>query len=414
MNEFQNNSENKEKKMDYDSLNDAYLKLEDKYLKLREQYEEQNRELQFVRNQFNEISNAFFWKISKPIRSIITPVKLALKTFGADKRRKGKKAAPAGDTLLRLFEKKHIVILTTVHTLYVAKLIGDALKKIDIESKTLTEEPEIYEDFLYIVVCPQMFKRMPDFYIAFQMEQTISTRWFDQNYLDKLENAYAVFDYSISNIDSFKKHSLFCNRLCYLPIDLHPSIINTTESYDYDVLFYGDTECPRRREFLQQIQKRFKIKILYNVFGIELENEIKKAKIVVNIHYYENSLLETTRLYEVLSLGRSVIVSERSSDSVEEKKLDGIVDFVDTWDIESLIEQIDYWLSHENERKEFVNRNNNILSSRSNSFYSYFYRFLFSNNLIGFDLFRELAGDYFTLNSNRICLSLPEYDSAQQ
>lgn len=195
-----------------------------------------------------------------------------------------------------------------------------------------------------------------------------------------------------------------------MPIDLHPS----TGSYDYDVLFYGDTECPRRREFLQQIQKRFKIKISYNVFGIELENEIKKAKTVVNIHYYENSLLETTRLYEVLSLGRSVIVSERSSDSVEEKKHDGIVDFVDTWDIESLIEQIDYWLSHENERKEFVNRNNIILSSRSNSFYSYFYRFLFANNLIGFDLFRKLAGDYFPLNSNRICLSLPEYDPAQQ
>ena len=114
------------------------------------------------------------------------------------------------------------------------------------------------------------------------------------------------------------------------------------------------------------------------------------------------------RIYEVLSVGKSVIVSERSNDDAEEKKLEGIVDFVDSGNYELLVERIDYWLSHDQERESFVRHNNDILSKRSNSFDFFFYRFLLANELISFDKFYELAGNYVTFKSNRICLSLPE------
>ena len=401
-------SEHEELLAKYDKLNGLYSKLETEYSELKRRYDEQNREYQAVKTQFDNISNAFFWRISGPIRAILTPIKKAIFHIESN----GKEIPDEPDntikTLSSLFEKRYVVILATRHTLYVAKLIQNALRRIDIDSGIITDEPEKYENYMHIVICPQMFNKMPGFYISFQMEQTISARWFDQDYLDKLKNSYAILDYSVQNIDFFKKKTDYGDRFYYLPIDSLSGVENHSEGYEYDVVFYGDANSPRRERILSQLQTRFRIKIITNLFGSELETELKKAKVIVNIHYYENSLLETTRLYESLSFGRSVIVSERSNDSFEEKNLEGIVDFVDAWDVESLVERIEYWLSHDEERNAKVRENNAELSNRPNSFDFFFYRFLLANELISFDLFYKLAGNYVTFSSNRLCLSLPE------
>lgn len=52
----------------------------------------------------------------------------------------------------------------------------------------------------------------------------------------------------------------------------------------------------------------------------------KQKNRVLNIHYYENALLQTTRIYECLSLNK-LVVSEQGSDQDEHTELDGIVDF---------------------------------------------------------------------------------------
>ena len=400
-------SSNDERPRNYDRLLDDYIKLKGDYLVLRKQYIQQGQELRIARNQYEEISNAFFWRISKPIRSIIAPIKAKFTPIRADKNNKTESSSET-ETLMCLFKKKHIIILSPKDTLYVAKLIKKALKQISIDSEITTEEPKIYDKYLYIVICPQKFERMPEFYISFQMEQATSALCIDDDYLGKLNNSYAIFDYSTQNIYSFKTYSNLDNLFFYLPIDSLPIVDSPSEPYEYDVVFYGDTESPRREKILYQLQKRFNVKIIKDLFSEELERELRKAKVVININYYDDSLLETVRIYEVLSVGKSVIVSERSNDDAEEKKLEGIVDFVDSGNYELLVERIDYWLSHDQERESFVRHNNDILSKRSNSFDFFFYRFLLANELISFDKFYELAGNYVTFKSNRICLSLPE------
>ncbi|VTN10213.1 Uncharacterised protein [Raoultella terrigena] len=59
---------------------------------------------------------------------------------------------------------------------------------------------------LHIVVCPQMFKQLPKHYIAFQMEQSVNSRWFTEEYFARLNNAVAIFDYSL------KISNTFCSR----------------------------------------------------------------------------------------------------------------------------------------------------------------------------------------------------------
>lgn len=64
---------------------------------------------------------------------------------------------------------------------------------------------------------------------------------------------------------------------------------------------------------LQVLQRHFSVRIEGNLFGDALRQAVRQARVVVNIHYYEGALLETTRVYECLSLGTPV-VTESSAD----------------------------------------------------------------------------------------------------
>ena len=52
---------------------------------------------------------------------------------------------------------------------------------------------------------------------------------------------------------------------------------------------------------------KHKIKIINGLYGINLYKEIINSKIVLNIHFYKNAILETCRINEILSCNRIVI-----------------------------------------------------------------------------------------------------------
>lgn len=304
-----------------------------------------------------------------------------------------------------------IIILCTKHTHYVAKLVQDSLNQLNTSSEIIFDEPnEGFSDLWHIVICPQMYPKLPKNYLAFQMEQSVSSRWFNTEYFNKLEKAKFVFDYSITNLNFLQKNNIPFSKLFYLPIGMLESLQkNNTDAdnnFEYEVAFYGDPNCERRKNFLEELQKNFKIKVISEVFGDELYNELKKAKIIVNIHYYENALLETTRIYECLSLNK-LIVSETGSDQPEHKQLTNLVDFVEINDVSAMIQRISYWLQSPNEYAAQIQKieNEHLLTKQ---FQFYFYRFLLSQDLINFDDFYRLASDYVQPKSNFWCLSLPE------
>ncbi|NYY80401.1 hypothetical protein DMH27_09655 [Raoultella planticola] len=191
---------------------------------------------------------------------------------------------------------------------------------------------------LHIVVCPQMFEQLPKHYIAFQMEQSVNSRWFTEDYFARLNNAVAIFDYSLKNIEYLLHQGIPYQKLFYMPISSYadyPAYLSQI-GYDLserkgdkaaDVLFYGDPNCERRKAYLQELKKHFNVTVASEVFGDRLTKMVKDARVVINIHYYEDALLETTRLYETLSLG-TPIVSESSSDIEEHRDLQGVIDFV--------------------------------------------------------------------------------------
>lgn len=342
------------------------------------------------------------------VRNLLYPLIWLVKK--SKKRKISFKVVDRDEGFRRMKYSERVGIIVTEHTRYIANIICDCLEKCGLKGEIHIDSVEKYEDIPYIIICPQFLKSFPRLYTVVQMEQTVSTRWMTQDYLNILRNAYAVFDYSMVNINYFSQDPAIASKLYYLPIDC--SMKPITEPYDgekeYDVLFYGSPYIERRQKMLDKLKEKYNVKIICDKFGQELYEEMQKAKIVINIHYYANALLETTRIYETLSVGSCMVVSERSTDPEEEKRLEGIVDFVDVDDIDALCDRVGYWLSHDEEREAKVKENNEILASRANALEFYIARFLLANECISFDEFYEKFGNFIEFNNDRICLSLPE------
>ncbi|HCI6421191.1 TPA: hypothetical protein NPP08_000759 [Klebsiella quasipneumoniae subsp. similipneumoniae] len=311
-------------------------------------------------------------------------------------------------------------ILATQHTLFVAHLIEKNLLDCGIKGHVSTAY-SVEQDMgqMHIVVCPQMFKQLPRNYIAFQMEQSVNSRWFTDEYFSRLNNAVAIFDYSLRNIEYLLDKGIPYQKLFYMPISSFPDYPAHLADNGYvlddqkgdihaDVLFYGDPNCERRKAYLQELKKHFNVTVASEVFGDKLTRMVKNAKVVVNIHYYENALLETTRLYETISLGTPV-VSESSSDIVEHEDLQDVIDFCPIGDIPAMVEKIQNLLSDKeyyNERKEKIKHFTNV--DNKNNYY--LRRYLLSIDKLNFSQYKSIFSfeQFQTGDVPRLCLSLSE------
>jgi hypothetical protein len=321
---------------------------------------------------------------------------------------------------LTYIDTQHVVILASRHTLYVAHRVQKSLTDIGL-GVTIIHAYSAAADSgqMHIVICPQMFPELPQNFVAFQMEQSINPRWFTAEYFAILGRAIAIFDYSLTNIDFLLQHGVPYQKLFYMPISSYDRYAEHLSHTGYnlqpvkdeqpiDVLFYGDPKCERRQNYLQQLSQRFNVYIASEVFGEDLTRLLQRAKLIVNIHYYEDALLETTRLYETLSLG-TPIVSETSSDIQHHDNLTNVIDFAAVGDIDAMADKIERLLADDS---FYMRRRKDIadFTHRDMQFDTYFKRYLLANDLIDFQLYKSSV-DFIPHNEvdiPKLCLSLTE------
>lgn len=224
--------------------------------------------------------------------------------------------------------------------------------------------PNGFENCLHIIIGAPATKRLPLFYIPFQVEQYMChTRWHTDKYLWYFNNfKFPILDYNQININHFVENKIISNDLFYAPISYIPdykSLIgfeNADLNRDIDVLFYGALNA-RRDKFLKVIcETNLNVKIISyqsNLTVNEIYNYLLRSKIVINIHNWDNNLLETIRLFECLSLG-CLVVSEKSLDIHHYEHLLDVVDFVEFMDVKQMLRRVQYWACNENERLEKV------------------------------------------------------------
>lgn len=240
---------------------------------------------------------------------------------------------------------RSIVIISPEATYFVAFYLKSLLEAHPSVYISISKQsPPDFDADLYFVICPQVFPVLPPpkKRIAVQMEQTVSQRWFTREYLGVLYNSLAVIEYSKVNVEYLSSLRYPMANLIHLPIRPIESPIykpHLGQPKAYDVVFYGDDRVKRRQGFLNAIAHRFKLKVVNGLYGEDLWPVLSSAKVVVNIHYYENALLETTRISECLSLGLRVVSEEGSDQGHYAGEFPGVM-FTPINDVNAMIEAI--------------------------------------------------------------------------
>jgi hypothetical protein len=210
-------------------------------------------------------------------------------------------------------------IVTVPHTAFAAAILVSQLQKLGYPAK-IVGAIDVRDPDIYIIYNAVGLRRMPKRYIVMQTEIGTS-HWFNSCYLRTIANAMAVWDYSELNVPRYSK---FNRKIAIVT----PGIQHVpTNGKDIDYLFYGwITGSERRKRILKEIQDKLEVMVIENTLMSDMWNILKRAKVVINIHYYDKSPLELYRIHESISHGCQVYLQdeglyyENAYDNLEEVK----------------------------------------------------------------------------------------------
>jgi SAM-dependent methyltransferase len=170
--------------------------------------------------------------------------------------------------------------------------------------------------------------------IIYNSEQVeAGSEWLKGPYLEALKSR-EVWDYSDENVR--RLIALGANSVRHVPVGYVPELarIAPPPAEDIDVLFYGSIN-PRREKILQDLIARgLNVLTLFGSYGEQRDQAIARAKVVLNMHFYESKIFEIVRASYLLTNAKAV-VAECGPDTFVEPDLreaicgvpyDGLVD----------------------------------------------------------------------------------------
>jgi len=153
--------------------------------------------------------------------------------------------------------------------------------------------------------------------IVYNVEQIDEdSDWLRGGLLVALERC-VVWDYSENNLERIRE--LTGNtRLAYVPVGYVPQLtrIAPAESQDIDVLFYGSMNDRRQRIVDALRVAGLEVCVVFGVYGSARDRLIARAKVVINMHYYNASVFEMVRVTYLLANRKAVVAECRDEKEV--------------------------------------------------------------------------------------------------
>ncbi|WP_304186820.1 hypothetical protein [Phenylobacterium aquaticum] len=155
--------------------------------------------------------------------------------------------------------------------------------------------------------------------VLYNLEQVqAGSAWMTPQYLDLLR-AYPVWDYSARNIAALAEQGIAAT-LCGIGYAPGLSRIAPAPDQDVDVLFIGSMNARRRAALDDLAARGVRVKAAFDLYGAARDALIARARIVINIHYYEAQVFEIVRVSYLLA-NRVCVVSETGLDDELEAPL---------------------------------------------------------------------------------------------
>lgn len=157
------------------------------------------------------------------------------------------------------------------------------------------------------LLTPEDAQALPADTIVYNSEQVDDrSTWIDGSYLGLLKRQ-PLWDYSQANLERLTRHGI--NHGQFVSVGYVPQLTRIPQDVpqDIDVLFYGAIN-ERRRVILEAlIHRGLKVEFLSGVYREARDRMIARAKVVLNLHYYDANIFEIVRVSYLLSNEKAVV-----------------------------------------------------------------------------------------------------------
>lgn len=183
----------------------------------------------------------------------------------------------------------------------------------------VVRDPTHIGDRIAVVLGANLLSRdtahhLPASSIIVNLEQLdAASRWFGDDYRTLLAG-HAVVDYSARNTAALVR--LGFDHVRHLRLGASPGLRTVTaERSDHvDVCFYGSLNA-RRAALLDELERRgLIVERLFGVYGRARDAAVARAKVVLNVHYYDAAVFEAVRVTHLLANGVCVVTEGDADD----------------------------------------------------------------------------------------------------
>jgi len=121
---------------------------------------------------------------------------------------------------------------------------------------------------------------------------------------------WLVVDYHSANVEWLKRANGEAQQVLQLPLVPGPSLVHPAPDVDdksVDVLFFG-SPSPRRERMIERLREAgVTVETVAGAYAHELAPALRRARLVVNVHFYETSLFPVTRILQPVANGIPIV-----------------------------------------------------------------------------------------------------------
>lgn len=161
--------------------------------------------------------------------------------------------------------------------------------------------------------------------IIYNLEQLEDNSiWLSEPFIAALGRC-VIWDFSRRNLEEIAQRTGNI-RLHYLPPGYVSELtcIKSAPLQDIDVLFYGSVN-ERRARILEQLSAAgLKVEAVFGAYGEQRNQLISRAKVVLNLHYYNSRIFEIVRVFHLLANGKAVVAECDDQTEIDQALCKGV------------------------------------------------------------------------------------------
>jgi hypothetical protein len=246
--------------------------------------------------------------------------------------------------------------------LYGLKAIG-----IDATSVTNTIYPHAINIILGVhLLTSEEISLLPNDAIIYNTEQIFPDSPWNTSHLLTAIQQFTTWDYSLRNIERLAQQGI-TKEIVYMPVGFVPELCRIPKAVDQDidVLFYGSMN--ERRQYILQtlIDRGLKVVVTTSTYGAARDALIARAKVVLNLHFYQSKIFEIVRVSYLLSNHKAIVAEVDDETDIEPKFRNAVVGV----SYEQLVDACIELVNDEARRKDLEQRGFDIMASTSEAIY---------------------------------------------